>query len=334
MRNFGAKPPALNPGTYVNPLTPRSGGHRRWFRFPGVGACTRTALQVPVGDGRVLEVVLFGPEDGAPVFVHHGTPGTAGMFEVLVDAGAQRHLRHVTYARPGYGGSTRLPGRTVASCVGDVEAIADALGYERFHSVGTSGGGPHSIACAARLPERVISAAAIATPAPLDAEGLDWTAGMGRENIAEIAATRGSDDELREYLEREAGKMRLASADDIVAVLGDIVSDADRGAVTGGYADWVASQFAGSVAVGVWGWFDDDRALFRDWGFDLREIGAPLTIWHGAEDRFVPIAHGEWLAEHTGGKAELRADAGHLSLAISSYGQILDGLLGLASVPT
>jgi pimeloyl-ACP methyl ester carboxylesterase len=297
-----------------------------------VGAHKRTALTVGVSDGRELEVLLLGPEDGVPIFVHHGTPGTAGMVDMLVGVGAERNLRHITYARPGYGGSTRLPGRAVASCADDVVAIADALGYDRFHSVGASGGGPHSIACAALLRERVISAAAIATPAPLDAEGLDWTAGMGSENIAEIVATRGGDDGLQEYLEREAGKMRGATAADIVAVLGDIVSEVDRRAVTGAYADWVAQQFANSLASGVSGWFDDDRALFRDWGFDLDEIGAPLTIWHGAEDRFVPVAHGEWLAEHTGAKAELRPDEGHLSLAISSYGEILDGLLGLASL--
>lgn len=296
-----------------------------------MGAGTGTALQVRLADGRVLDVVLLGPEDGAPVFVHHGTPGAAGVFGALVEVGTERGLRHIAYSRPGYGGSTRHPGRTVASCAGDVLAIADRLGYERFHCVGASGGGSHSIACAALLPDRVISAAAIATPAPLGADGLDWTAGMAKENIAEIDATLGDDDQLREYLEREAGKMRCATAQDILAVLGDLVSEADRCAVTGEYAGWVAAQFSGSIQDGVWGWFDDDRAMFRDWGFDLSEIRAPLTIWHGAEDRFVPIAHGEWLAEHTGAKAELRAEDGHLSLTVGSYGEILDGLLGLAT---
>jgi pimeloyl-ACP methyl ester carboxylesterase len=263
-----------------------------------VGAHEGTALKVPVVDGRELEVVVYGPEDGVPVVVHHGTPGAAGLFESLVQAAAERGTRHITYSRPGYGGSTRRPGRSVADCVTDVVAIADALGYERFHSVGGSGGAPHSIACAALLPDRVISAAAIATPAPLDAEGLDWTAGMGAENIAEIAA-----------------------------VLGDLVREADRQVITGPFADWLADECARSLATGVWRWFDDDRALFSDWGFDLSEVGAPLTLWHGEEDRFVPVAHGEWMAARTGAKAELRPGEGHLSLAISSYGEILTGLL-------
>jgi len=297
-----------------------------------VGAHTGTALKVGVADGRELEVVLLGPDDGVPVFAHHGTPGTAGLFGALVEVGAERNLRHVTYSRPGYGGSTRLSGRGVADCVTDVVAIADALGYDRFYSVGGSGGAPHSIACAALLPDRVISAAAIATPAPLDAEGLDWTAGMGEENVAEIDALRAGDHALEEFLKDEAAKMRAATSADIAAMLGDIVSDADRDVIIGEYADYLAEQCVESVASGLWGWFDDDLALFRDWGFELDQIGVPLAIWHGAEDRFVPVAHGRWVAERTGARAELRAGAGHLSIAISSYGEILDGLLGLASL--
>src|SRR5438270_1187283 len=156
-------------------------------------------MTVRTPDGRELEVLLLGPEDGIPLFFHHGTPGAAGVFQSLVDAGAERGVRHVTYSRPGYGSSTRHPGRTLASCVEDVTAVADTLGYDRFHTIGTSGGAPHSIACAALLPERVISAAAIASPAPLGAPGLDWTAGMGPENVAEIAAVQGSDEELRSF---------------------------------------------------------------------------------------------------------------------------------------
>ncbi len=292
-----------------------------------MGAHEGTARKVSVVDGRELEVVVYGPEDGVPIVVHHGTPGVAGLFDSLVQVGAQRGIRHITYSRPGYGGSTRHPGRSVADCVADVAAIADVLGYARFHSVGGSGGAPHSIACAALMPDRVISAAAIATPAPLDAAGLDWTAGMGAENIAEIAAVRAGDRALQEYLEREAAEIDGVSGAEIAAVLGDVVCEADRRVITGPFADWLAEDCARSLATGVWGWFDDDRALFRDWGFELGEIAAPLTLWHGEKDRFVPVAHGEWMAARTGAQAELRAGEGHLSLSISSYGEILDGLL-------
>ena len=70
----------------------------------------------------MLEVAIAGPPDGLPLFVHHGTPGAAEMFGPLVEIGAERGMRHITYSRPGYGGSGRHPGRTVADCVPDVVA--------------------------------------------------------------------------------------------------------------------------------------------------------------------------------------------------------------------
>ena len=284
------------------------------------------ALSVPV-DGRVLEVVLAGPPDGLPLFVHHGTPGAADMFGPLVEIGAERGMRHITYSRPGYGGSARHPGRTVADCVHDVVAVADALGYERFYSVGGSGGGPHSIACAALLPERVIAAASIASPAPLDVEGFDWTAGMGHENVVELETAQSGDDEFEAYLDREAGSMVGTSADEIVTVLGDVVSEVDRRALSGALGEFIVKEIGHALAPGVWGWFDDDHALFKNWGFELSEQHAPLAVWHGGQDRFVPIAHGEWLAARLGAEAHLRPDDGHLSLSLGSYGEILDRLL-------
>ena len=292
-----------------------------------MGVWELEALSVSAGNGRVLEVVVAGPPDGALLFSHHGTPGAAEMFDPLVDIGAERNLRHVTYSRPGYGGSGRLRGRSVADCVIDVAAVADALGYERFYSVGGSGGAPHSIACAALLPDRVISAAAIASPAPFDADGLDWFAGMAKENLAEVAASRAGDREFQEYLEREAASMMSPSSEEMVTALGELVSEVDREAVGGELGEFMARELAHSLSSGVWGWFDDDRALLGDWGFDLAEVRAPLSLWHGAQDRFVPIAHGEWLAARLRADAHLQADVGHLSLSLGFYGEILDELL-------
>jgi pimeloyl-ACP methyl ester carboxylesterase len=292
-----------------------------------VGVSAHEALLVPAADGRMLEVELAGPPDGVPMFSHHGTPGAAGGYEPLIDVGAERNVRHITYSRPGYGASDRHPGRTVASCAADVVSIADALGYGRFHVIGGSGGGPHSIACAALLPDRVISAATIASVAPADAAGLDWTAGMGEENVAEIAAARAGERELEAYVARVASEVSHADGSTIVGVLGDLVCEADRRALTGALGEFTVAQYARSLANGVGGWVDDDLALISPWGFELDSIAVPLTVWHGAEDRFVPVAHGEWLAAHVRAQSRLRPEHGHLSLSITSYGEILDALL-------
>lgn len=290
----------------------------------------QSAQSVPVADGRVLEVVTAGPPDGLPLFSHHGTPGAGGIYNPLVETGAERGIRHITYSRPGYGGSTRHAGRNVASCAADVAAVADALGYDRFYSAGASGGGPHSIACAALLGDRVIAAAAIASVAPIDAAGLDWSAGMGEENLEEVAAMRGGDEQLESFLREQAEQLLPASSEQIVAVLGDLVSDVDRQALSGELADFLVRETRHALADGVSGWFDDDRAFAADWGFDLDDIRGPLSVWHGGQDRFVPIAHGEWLAQRLGTDAHLSPDHGHLSLVVTAYGEILDTLLAHA----
>lgn len=294
-----------------------------------MGVWQLDAVSVTAGDGRTLEVQVAGPPDGVPLVFFHGTPGAAGPFDQLIEAGAERGVRHIAYSRPGYNGSDRHKGRSVVSCVTDVVAIADALGYDRFYCSGGSGGGPHSIACGALLPDRVIGVAAIATPAPIDAEGFDWMAGMSEENVEEYGAARLGESQLQKYLEREAGAVSGVSPGELLSVWDGLFCEADRHAVSGAYAEHTVRQLERSLAAGIWGWLDDDLALVSDWGFELDQVAAPLHIWHGVEDQFIPISHGEWLAGHLpGAKAELRSGDGHLSITLSSYGEILDALLG------
>jgi pimeloyl-ACP methyl ester carboxylesterase len=280
-------------------------------------------------DGRRLVAAMAGPEQGGVVLMHTGTPDDGPLFGPMVEAGAERGLRHLTYSRPGYGDSERSAGRSVADCAGDVAAIADALGVETFLTVGWSGGGPHALACAALLPQRVRAAATIASVAPREAAGLDWLDGMGEENLVEFAAAEAGEEELRAYLEGEAENLATVGDKEVLAALGDLISPADRPALTGDFASHVAQSFRAALRTGIWGWFDDDMAFIRGWGFDLGRIEVPVAIWQGDDDRFVPIGHGRWLAENVSGATpHLVPGQGHLSLAITSYGEILDRLVG------
>ncbi len=288
-------------------------------------------VQIAVAGGRRLDVEVAGPEDGHAVIFHTGTPGAGMLFGAHVGAGVERGLRHVAYSRPGYGRSDRRAGRTVGDCAEDVAAIADELGLERFFTVGWSGGGPHAIACAALLPERVIAAATIASVAPRDAAGLDWLEGMGADNLDEFAAAAAGDDELLAHLEAQRAQLAHVSGPELHAALGDLLSDVDRGVLTGDFADYLAVSMHTGLEPGPWGWFDDDRACLSDWGFDLEAVGRPVAIWQGPQDRFVPFSHGEWLAAHVAGaRPRLRPEHGHLSLTIGAYGEILDDLLAAA----
>jgi pimeloyl-ACP methyl ester carboxylesterase len=288
----------------------------------------RTSLDVVTPDGRRLAVEVAGPDDGDVVVYHTGTPSHRSLYGPLVGAGAERGLRHVTYSRPGYPDSDRQPGRTVGDCAADVAAIADDLGIDSFYVTGQSGGGPHSLACAALLPDRVWSAATTAGVAPYDAEGLDWLAGMGQENIDEFAAQQAGDAELVAYLEREVEQYGDLSGDEVLAALGDLIADADKAILNGEFAEYEAEALRMALSAGIGGWFDDDKSVVADWGFDLGEIDVPVTIWQGDDDRMVPFAHGEWLAEHvSGAKARLLAGEGHLSIVVRRYGDVLDDLI-------
>jgi pimeloyl-ACP methyl ester carboxylesterase len=282
-------------------------------------------LQLP--DGRSLDVFLAGPETGTPLLFHIGTPGAGLPFTPFVETLAARGLRYVSFSRAGYGDSTRKPGRSVADVVADSQAVLNAIEAERSYVIGWSGGGPHALACAARLPG-VIAAATIGGVAPYPADGLDWTVGMGAENVEEFAAALAGPDELIAFKERAAPELRIVTPEQVADAFGDLIDDVDRGSLTGAFSEWMADIFHEALRVGYWGWFDDDMAFTKPWGFALDDIGVPVFVWQGAHDRMVPFAHGEWLAAHIpGARPRLFAEHGHLSLAVDSIPHIVDELL-------
>jgi pimeloyl-ACP methyl ester carboxylesterase len=199
--------------------------------------------------------------------------------------------------------------------------------------VGWSGGGPHALACAAVLPQRCLSAATIASVAPYLAPGLDWLDGQGEENVEEFEAAARGEKALTAFLVEAAEDMADVSADDVVAVLGDLMSDVDKAALTSDYAEWTAASFRKAVGTGVAGWRDDDLAFMRPWGFDLGAIARPVAIWQGGQDRMVPFTHGEWLVDHIpAARPHLLPDDGHLSIGIGRLTQIVDDLVQLADL--
>jgi pimeloyl-ACP methyl ester carboxylesterase len=286
-----------------------------------------------IPDGRRIEVLVSGPADGMPLVCHSGTPGAAVPYPPMIEAAARRGLRTVVYSRPGYGESTAQPGRSVADAAADTAAVLDALGAGRFATIGTSGGGPHALACAALLPDRCAAAASVAGVAPFAADGLDWLAGMGPENVEEFSAAAAGVEALTRFLAEQAEVLATVRGADVAESFGGLVPEVDRRALTGEFAEFVAASFRRAVVGGIAGWRDDDLAFVRDWGFRPGG-GAPVAIWQGGQDLMVPYAHGEWLAAHVpGARVHLLPDDGHLSLLISAREEILDDLLDLAAAP-
>ncbi|WP_344446403.1 alpha/beta hydrolase, partial [Kitasatospora nipponensis] len=263
---------------------------------------------VRLADGRTLHVydtaaeAACGPDGGLPVFWHHGTPNLGHPPRPLFAAARRLGLRWVSYDRPGYGGSTRNPGRDVGSAAAEVAAVADALGIGRFAVMGHSGGGPHALACGALLPERVRAVVAMAPLAPYGVDGLDWFAGMAASGEASLrAALRGR--AAKERHEQEHG-----------AAYDPEFTPADLATLEGPWS-WLGEVVGPAVQAGPDPLIDDDLAYVTPWGFDPAQAVVPTLLLHGGRDRVVPGSHSEWLARHCP-RAELRRypSAGHVSV--------------------
>jgi pimeloyl-ACP methyl ester carboxylesterase len=256
------------------------------------------AREVTTLDGRTLVVhdsAAVGDPDGPVLFWHHGSPSTGALLPPVVEAAAVRGFRVLSYARPGYGGSTPAPGRDVASAATDVVQVLDALGVGRATMLGYSGGGPHALACAALLGDRVPAVAVVASVAPFT-DDAPWWEGMAAPGGLH-AATRGREARAA-YALTEAFDPTMFVDDDWDALQGT----------------WAAlgedAQLA--EAAGADGLVDDDVAYVSPWGADLAAVvhGTALIqhlargeLWHRPRDGHVSVLAAvplavDWLRQH------------------------------------
>jgi len=268
---------------------------------------------VQTSDGRVLAVQEGGDFAGTPVLVHGGTPNSRLLDPRDCDRARRQGIRLISYDRPGYGGSTARPGRTVADCVEDVRAIAAALEIERLPVWGVSGGGPHALACAALLPDLVPAVASIASIGPYGRD-YDYFSGMGELNAEDIKLFWEDRAAAREKCARDREEMLVATPEQLIEILRSLLSPVDVAVLTGAMVEHAVASIRSGLEPGDEGWWEDNVAIMEPWGFELGSIRTPVLLRHGREDRFVPFAHGEWLASQIPGvEAILTDDDGHLT---------------------
>jgi pimeloyl-ACP methyl ester carboxylesterase len=243
-----------------------------------------------------------------------GTPNSRHLFGAHSQDAGERGLRLISYDRPGYGGSSPQPGRSVADCTEDVRAICAELGIDRLAMWSISGGGPHLLACAALLPDLVTAAASLASLAPFDAEGLDYFAGMGPDNVDDTRLYFTDETAARVKADKDREGFLAASPEDMASGMESFLSPVDAALLGGELDKFLLSSMKDGLAQGGQGWWDDN-SMIRPWGFDVADIAVPVLLLHGKHDKFVPFAHGEWLAAHIPGvEARLSEDDGHLTL--------------------
>lgn len=261
-------------------------------------------FDLALDDARTLHVYDTGaPADGAAltVFWHHGTPNIGAPPTPLFEASARLGIRWVSLDRPGYGGSTSQPGRNIGSAAAWFARVANHLDIDRFAVMGHSGGGPHALACAALLPDRVVAAVGLASLAPYDSDGLDYFAGMAASGVASLRASAAGRGEKERYEASGADYDPEFTDDDMAALRGEW--------------SWLNDVVGPALAQGTGGLIDDDLAYVAPWGFDPTTITVPTLLVHGGADRVVPSTHSEWLARHCPAmQLRLSPGDGHLSV--------------------
>jgi pimeloyl-ACP methyl ester carboxylesterase len=283
-------------------------------------------LNLILRDGRRLTYAEFGKADGKPVIYFHGTPSS--RLEPLIvgnDVLAEAGLHLVAFDRPGIGGSDFLAGRSISDIVFDTAQLADHLGFERFGALGMSGGGPYAAACAAKLPNRLTSAAIVSGT---------WTwaefGGAVRVPLSDAMVSFISGRMPYALLGplKLMHRLRGAVLDPSLKPLISFLPEPDKAQLRQPWRLNALMAAAGeSLRPGLRGAALDMQLIERRYDFDCRRIRTPIRIFHGAHDRNVSLTLVKAYAKTIPG-ADLTVfpDEGHLSALCSRFAEIAAAL--------
>ena len=296
-----------------------------------MGEGARSAVDDVIGlaAGRAVGVAEHGDPSGEVVFLLHGTPASRVGFGFAHEPARARRVRLVCPDRPGIGRSDPDPGvRRVVDYAGELEALADAMGVERFSVIGYSGGSGFALAAAAGLGDRVKAVALVAGVGPLDRPGGRASLALADRVLLELCERRPRLAAAVLRASRRAAQLGPRAA--LAAFRADL-PDADRRFLDRDErGPALVQSFLEALRRGPGGVIDDYRIPARPWGFDLGDVAHAVDLWHGDEDDVVPLARAEDLA---GALPHARmhrvAGEGHISIQ-GHLGAALDEMLGSA----
>jgi pimeloyl-ACP methyl ester carboxylesterase len=248
---------------------------------------------VAVGEDRQISFAEFGVPQGRPVFWLHGTPGARRQIPTEARVYAEGHgIRLIGVDRPGIGSSTPHRYANISAFADDLRTIADTLGVDKMGVVGLSGGGPYSLACAARLPDRVVAAAVLGGVAPTQGpEAISGGAMNLGLRVAPLLKFGGNPLRIGASVLIQSIRPVASTALDVYALLSP---EADRHLLTrpefkAMFLDDLLNGSRKQLAAP----FNDVILFAKDWGFRLDEVRVPVRWWHGDHDHIIPFSHGE-----------------------------------------
>ena len=270
--------------------------------------------KVKADDGRDISFTDFGNnfdnKNDIAVLWCHGGPGSRLEPQTEAEAACAAGFRLIGIDRPGYGGSTELPGRQIADWTKDALQVADHLKIDHFFIVGVSTGGSYALATASIAPERVMGV--IVCCGLSDMRWGQRKAALVSNRLIWSTVDR---QQVRAFVIEDFGEdgSKMLEGDDTAALLSppDLALLSDPA---------FAASFGNNEAFaqGVFGYVDDriaDGPTFGWSSFDINRVSCPVIVIHGEQDGIVPLVHGQHTADVVP-NAELRTfpQHGHLSV--------------------
>jgi pimeloyl-ACP methyl ester carboxylesterase len=279
---------------------------------------------ITLDDGRRLGFAQHGDPLGAPVFFFHG--GAGSRLEHPADVCALG-ARIICIDRPGHGLSDYQPNRNLLDWPDDVGQLADHLGIDKFYVLGWSAGGPHALACAYKLPSRVLAGSLAASPAPMNRP--DWATGQPLSNQPFILAVRRFPG-LIGLFRRMGRKMILGDEEKARQQLLSVLPEVDKAYMSSsGNLDMLYHDVREGYRTSWQGVARDDIIVLQDWGFDLTQIEVRIDIWQGDADGQVPFQAAEYLHENIpNSRATFLPEAGHMFL-LSHWVEVVQALIAV-----
>ena len=251
-------------------------------------ACTLTLV-----DGRELTYDTYGDPAGAPVIFSHGFSDSHVIRNPDDALTASLGARWIAADQPGVGGSTPMKGRRMVDWGADMEQLADHLGLETFSVAGHSGGGPHALSIAHRLPDRVTGVVLASPVAPFDEKGV--TSMLVMKDLKTIARLRRLPFLIRWAMKLDASKINK----DVPAYVASIVDELPNEAETVLRNPDQQALFEENFRLGYLqneeGVVEMTLALW-DWGFDPGGVRQPVEIFYADRDGIISPAMSLYLA--------------------------------------
>lgn len=273
---------------------------------------------------------LFVREWGSPqkptLLLIHGAPGCADHGKLMSGSPLWNQFRLLAIDRPGYGKSDAQKSLTPLLLAAQIEKLLAFRKIKKLSILSVSGGAPYSMALAYLLGPRVQKLSSIGGIAPLTPLNFFFMNPRQKKTWA-----------LRKFLPRpfldfavtQVWRKRQEKMEDFFFTELDSFSEPDQKVL--GHPQLgpvLLDTMKEALQSGPKGVLTDMSVYANPWGFPLKDVQCPVTLWHGLADDVVHYRFAQDMSYRLpNAKRQFFKNEGHYSILLNQRDAILQDLL-------